>query len=103
MEITEDLLMVTPTPPPIIRQNAFNNLITLTSFNNSESINSSSSLYTEVNFDEYIFRSIPNFDNLSNLSNLINIGTNKLPQLKRYNSESKLTTKSPSLKRINTF
>lgn len=95
MEITEDLLTVSRTPPRITRQNGFSNLLAL--------INPILSLDTEVNFDEDVFRSMPDFDHLNNSSKLSNLGTNNLPQLKRYNSEIKQSVKSPNLKRIKTF
>ena len=79
IEITEELLKVPLTPPKLIRQYASLNLNKL-------------NIDAEVNFDEHIFRSVPNFDNSGNL-----------PYLKRYNSDLKQITKSPSLKRINTF
>ena len=86
LEITEDLLTIPPTPPRLTRQYGCSDLLALS--------NQVLSLDTEVNFDEYIFRSVPNFDNSIN---------NNLPQLKKYNSDSKQTTKSPNIKRINTF
>lgn len=97
MEITEDVLTISRTPPRLTRQNGCSDLLSL---NNNKSSNLELSLDTEVNFDEYIFRSMPNFGNLSNLTNFNN---NNLPQLKRYSSEFKQTTKSSNLKRINTF
>lgn len=87
LEITEDLLTVSHTPPRLTRQYGCSNLLALS--------NTVLSLDTEVNFDENIFRSVSNFDDLSN--------NNNLPHLKRYNSDLKQTTKSPSIKRINTF
>lgn len=96
MEITEDLLTVSRTPPRLTRQNGCSDLLSLLSLNNNESSNPILSLDTEVNFDEDVFRSMPDFDDLNNSSN-------NFPQLKRYSSESKQTTKSPNLKRINTF
>jgi hypothetical protein len=98
IEITEELLTVSRTPPRLTRQNGCSNLLALS--------NSILSLDTEVNFDEDVFRSMPDFDDLnnsSNLSNLSYLGTNNLPQLKKYNSEIKQSVKSPNLKRINTF
>ena len=95
MEITEDLLTVSRTPPRLTRQNGCSNLLALLSLDNYERSNPILSLDTEVNFDEDIFRSMPDFDDLSN--------SNNLPQLKRYNSEIKQSVKSPNLKRINTF
>lgn len=80
------------TPPRLTRQYGCSDLLALS--------NQVLSIDTEVNFDEYIFRSLPNLGNSSNLSN---IGTNNLPKLKKYNSDSKQTTKSPNIKRINTF
>lgn len=106
MEITEDLLTVSRIPPRITRQNGCSNLLALLSLDNYERSNPILSLDTEVNFDEDVFRSMPDFEHLnnsSNLSNLSNLGTNNLPQLKRYNSEIKQSVKSPNLKRINTF
>ena len=95
MEITEDLLTVSLTPPRLTRQNGCSNLLALLSLDNYERSNPILSLDTEVNFDEDVFRSMPDFDALSN--------NNNLPQLKRYNSEIKQSVKSPNLKRINTF
>ena len=98
LEITEDLLTIPPTPPRLTRQYGCSDLLALS--------NQVLSLDTEVTLDEYIFRSVPNFDDLnnsSNLSNLSYLGTNNLPQLKKYNSEIKQSVKSPNLKRINTF
>lgn len=86
IEIDEELFNVPLTPPRLTRQYGCSNLLELS--------NPVLSINTEVDFDEYIFRSMPDFDNLSN---------NNLPQLKRYNSDSKKITKSPSIKRINTF
>ena len=86
LEITEDLLTIPLTPPRLTRQNGCSNLLELS--------NPVLSINTEVDFDEYIFRSMPDFCNSIN---------NNLPQLKRYNSDSKKITKSPSIKRINTF
>ena len=100
LEITEDLLTIPPTPPRLTRQYGCSNLLELLSLDNYERSNPVLSLDTEVTLDEYIFRSVPNFDDLNNSSNL---GTNNLPQLKKYNSEIKQSVKSPNLKRINTF
>ena len=100
LEITEDLLNISRTPPRLTRQKGCSDLFALLSLNNNESSDPELYLDTEVNFDEDIFRSISDFNELNNSSNL---GTNNLPQLKRYNSDLKQTTKSPSLKRINTF
>jgi len=86
IEITDDLFTIPPTAPPITRQHGFSNLLALTSV---------LPLNIEVNLDENIFRSIPpNFDNLIN---------NNLPQIKRYNSETKELIKIPNIKRINTY
>ena len=101
INICSDLLTVPLTPPPIIRQNASNNLFNLTSFNNNENINIELSLDTEVNINENIFRTMPNFDNLSNLGNLSNLSN--LTQIKRCNSEYRQSTNSPDLKRFKTF
>jgi hypothetical protein len=98
IEITDDLFDVPITPPLIRRQNGCANLLELS--------NPVLSIDTEVTLDEYVFRSMPDFDNFSNSSNQINqnnLVTNNLPQLKRYNSDSKKITKSPSIKRIKTF
>lgn len=92
IEITEELFNVPHNPPRLTRQYGCSNLVAL-----SKQV---LSIDTEINFDEHIFRSAPNFYDLSNSSNQ---GTNNLPQLKRYNSDSKQLVKSPSLKRINTF
>ena len=92
IEIEEELFDVPLTPPRLTRQNACSNLLELS--------NPVLSIDTEVTLDEYVFRSMPDFDNFINSSNQ---GTNNLPQLKRYNSDSKQTTKSPNIKRINTF
>ena len=95
MEITEDLLTVSCAPPRLSRQFGCSNLLALLSLDNYERSNAILSLDTEVNFDEDVFRSMRDFDDLNN--------TNNLPQLKRYNSEIKQSIKSPNLKRINTF
>jgi len=89
IEITEELFNVPHNPPRLTRQYGCSNLVAL-----SKQV---LSIDTEINFDEHIFRSAPNFYDLSNSSN------HNLPHLKRYNSDLKQTTKSPSLKRINTF
>ena len=86
IEIDEELFNVPLTPPRLTRQNACLNLLELS--------NSVSSFDAEVNFDEYIFKSMPNFGNLIN---------NNLLQIRRYNSDSNQTTKRPNIKRINTF
>jgi hypothetical protein len=93
LEITEDLLTIPPTAPRITRQYGCLNLLALLSFDNYERSNPILSLDTEVNFDEDVFRSMPDFYHLNNSSNLSNIGTNNLPQLKRYNSEIKQSVK----------
>ena len=80
IEITDDLFTIPPTAPPITRQHGFSNLLALTSV---------LPLNIEVNLDENIFRTTPNFDNL--------------PQIKRYNSETKKLIKIPNIKRINTY
>ena len=90
-QINEDLLTIPLTEPILTRQYGCSNLLTLISVD------------TEVNFDEYVFKSIPKFDNLCNSSNLCNSNTKNLPNIKRHNSDSKHTTKSPNVKRINTF
>ena len=100
LEITEDLLTILPTAPHITRQYGCSNLLELLSLDNYERSNPVLSINTEVTLDEYVFRSMPDFDNLSNSSNL---GTNNLSKLKSYNSDSKQTTKSPNIKRINTY
>ena len=100
LEITEDLLTIPATAPRLTRQYGCSNLLELLSLDNYERSNPVLYIDTEVTLDEYVFRSMPDFDNLSNSSNL---GTNNLPQLKRYNSDSKQTSKSPNIKRINTF
>jgi len=94
IEITEELLNIPITPPPITRQYGFSNLLELRSLNNNERKNFALSLESEVNLDEHIYRSTPNFDNLIN---------NKLLQIKRCNSETKELIKIPNIKRINTF
>ena len=106
LEITEDLLNIPSTAPRLTRQYGCSNLLELLSLDNYERSNPVLSINTEITLDEYVFRSMPDFDNFinsSNQSNLNNQGTNNLPQLKRYNSDSKQTTKSPNIKRINTF
>ena len=105
-EITEDLVSVPISPPPITRQYACLKLSELTSSNYYERSNSELSFDTIVNPDELIFRSMPNLDtvNTINTNNTINtINTINLPRLKRYNSESKQFTSSPILKKIKTF
>ena len=97
LEITEDLLTIPATAPRLTRQYGCSNLLELLSLDNYERSNPVLSIDTEVTLDEYVFRSMPDFDNLSNSSN------SNLPQLKRYNSDSKQTSKSPNIKRINTF
>lgn len=86
IEIDEELFDIPLTPPRLTRQNACSNLLELS--------NLVSSLDAEVDFDEYIFKSMPNFGNSIN---------NNLLQIRRYNSDSNQTTKSPNIKRINTF
>jgi hypothetical protein len=86
-EITENLLTVATTPHPITRQYGFSNLLELRSLNNNERSNFVLPLESEVNLDEYFFKSTP--DNL--------------PQIKRYNSETKEIIKISNIKRINTF
>ena len=86
IEIDEELFDVPLTPPRLTRQNACSNLLELS--------NSVLSINTEVDFDEYIFKSMPNFGNSIN---------NNLLQIRRYNSDLNQTTKSTNLKRINTF
>lgn len=93
-EITDDLLKINNTLPTLRRQYGFSNLLALTSSNNYKIINSVLSLDTEVNFDELIFKSVPDMSDLN---------TKILPLVKKYNSESKLSMKNPSIKRINTF
>ena len=94
IKITDDLLTVPDTPPRLIRQKGSLNLLALAFLDNYERSGKVLSVNTEINFDEYIFKSIPDFYNLS---------TNNTPQLKKYNSELKRSTKTPNLKRINTF
>ena len=86
LEITDDLFTIPPTAPRLTRQYACLDLLSLS--------NPVLSVGTEINLDEYIFRSIPDFDNSIN---------NNLRLIKRCNSESKQTIKSPNIKRINTF
>jgi len=95
LEITEDLLNIPSTAPRLTRQYGCSNLLELLSLDNYERSNPVLSINTEITLDEYVFKSMPNFDQLNN--------SNNLPQLKRYNSEIKQTTKSPNIKRINTF
>lgn len=86
IKIEDDLFDVPLNPPSITRQYGCLNLLELS--------NSILFLNTEVNFDEYIFKSIPDLSNSSK---------NHLPQIKKNNSDSKQMIKSPSIKRINTF
>tara|TARA_A100001015_G_C15042776_1_gene740960 strand:- start:4571 stop:4915 length:345 start_codon:yes stop_codon:yes gene_type:complete len=110
IDINNDLLTVPLIPPPVIRQNAYSNLHAITSFNNNQNSNQALSLDMEVNFNENIFRTIPNFDNFHNFNNLSinnlsinNLSINNLTQIKRCNSEYIQSRKSPDLKRIKTF
>lgn len=84
-EINEDLLTIPDTEPMLTRQHGFSNLLALIS------------LDTEVNFDKYVFKCMSNFDDLTNSM------TKNLPKIKRHKSDSKHKTKSPNVKRINTF
>ena len=89
LEVTDTLLTIPPIPPPITRQYAFLDLLSLNNKSNSYEL-----INRELNLDEYIFRSTPN----CYLNN-----NNKLPHIKKYNSEINELIKIPKLKRNNTF
>ena len=96
MEITEDLLTIQQNAPRLTRQYGCSNLLAITHLINYERSNQVLSLDTEVNIDEYIYRSISDFEHLND---------NNLVQIKRCKSDSEQRKKTEilNIKRINTF
>ena len=100
IEITEDIFNVPILAPQITRQNAYSNSLDLFLEYNTNGIhntNSTEIFNTELNINDFLYRSIPQFNENSN---------NSLPQLKKHFSESnKLpeTLNSIKVKRFKTF
>lgn len=85
MFIDYELLSVPLIPPKITRQSKFRNLFELTYMKKYGKLDKQLPIDTEVDIDEYTFRSIEE------------------PKLKKINSDSKEKQKFPTLKRINTY
>lgn len=103
IEISDELFYESQNPPILKRQFGFKNLLKLTDFENN---NNETFYYSELNINEILYRSGPNYyyENENNEeSNKINYS---IPKIKKITSEyytKKENLKSPIIKRINTY